>query len=68
MSGSTAPTHGDASTAKLLAHGGRRDAQLGTDLPQSPTLGVQVGRTLNVHRDTVTATRWHFDIAYRQVC
>jgi hypothetical protein len=31
------------------------DAQLGTDLAQSPTLGVQVGRTLNVHGVTVSA-------------
>ena len=55
MSGSTAATHGDAGTAKLLAHGGRSDAQLGTDLAQGPTLGVQVGCTLNVHRATVTS-------------
>jgi hypothetical protein len=52
--GSTAPTHGDASTAKLMAHRGRRDAQLRTDLPQCPALGVQVGCTLNVHGATVT--------------
>jgi hypothetical protein len=31
------------------------NAQLGTDLAQRPTLGVQVGRTLNVHRATVTS-------------
>jgi hypothetical protein len=49
MSGSTAPTHGDAGTAKLLAHSGRRDAQLRTDLAQSPALAVQVGCTPNVH-------------------
>ena len=55
MSGSTAPTHGDAGTAKLMAHRGRRDAQLGTDLAQGPALGVQVGCTLNVHRATVTS-------------
>jgi hypothetical protein len=29
------------------------NAQLGTDLAQGPTLGVKVGCTLNVHRDTV---------------
>jgi hypothetical protein len=40
--------------AKLMAHGGGH-AQLGTDLAQSPTLGVQVGCTLNVHRATVAA-------------
>ena len=33
----------------------RENAQLGTDLPQGPALAVQVGRTLNVHRDTVTS-------------
>ena len=52
MSGSTAPTHGDAGTTKLMAHCRRRDAQLGTDLAQGPALGVQVGCTLNVHRGT----------------
>ena len=50
----TAATHGDAGTEKLLAHGGRRDAQLGTDLPEGSTLGVQVACTRNIHRDTVT--------------
>jgi hypothetical protein len=28
---------------------------IGTDLAHGPTLGVQVGCTLNVHRDTVTS-------------
>jgi hypothetical protein len=37
-----------------MAHRGRRDAQLGTDLAQGPILGVQVGCTLNVHGATVT--------------
>jgi hypothetical protein len=55
MSGRTAATHLDADSAKLIAHCGRREAQLGTDLAQGPTLGVQVGCTLNVHRDTVTS-------------
>ena len=55
MSAGTARTHGDAGTAKLLAHCGRRDAQLGSDLAQGPALGVQVGRTVNVHRATVTS-------------
>jgi hypothetical protein len=32
-----------------IADCGRREAQVGTDLAKSPTLGVQVGRTLNVH-------------------
>ena len=45
MSGSTAPTHGDAGTTKLLAHRGRRDAQLGTDLAQGPS----PGRTSRLH-------------------
>jgi hypothetical protein len=53
MSGSTAPTHCDAGTTKLLAHRGLGNAQLGTDLAQGPALGVQVGCTLNVHRATV---------------
>jgi hypothetical protein len=48
MSGRTA-TRGDSDAAKLLAYGGRGNAQLGTDLPHAPTLGVQVGCTLNVH-------------------
>jgi hypothetical protein len=46
MCGGTAATHHDAGTTKLM---GRRDAQLGTDLAQGPTLGVQVGCPLNVH-------------------
>jgi hypothetical protein len=50
-----ATTHGDAIATKPLAHRGRREAQLYTDLAQTPTLGVQVGRTLNVHRATVTS-------------
>jgi hypothetical protein len=36
----TAAAHGDTGRAKLMAHRGRRDAQLGTDLAQSPALGV----------------------------
>ena len=31
------------------------NAQLGTDLAQCPTLGIQVGCTLNVHGVTVTS-------------
>ena len=49
MSWSTAVTHGDAGTAKLIAHGCPGNAQLGTDLAQGPTLGVQLGGTLNFH-------------------
>ena len=37
MSGTAAATHGDAGTAKLMAHGGPGNAQLGTDLAQTPT-------------------------------
>jgi hypothetical protein len=48
-------THGDAGTTKLLAHRGRRDAQLDTDLTQGPTMGVHLGCTLNVHGATVTS-------------
>jgi hypothetical protein len=57
MSRRSAATHGDAGTAKLLAHRGRRDAQLGTDLAQGPTLAVQVGCILNVHGGSVSAAR-----------
>ena len=52
MSGCAA-THSDAGAAKLLAHRGRREAQLGTDLAQTPTLALQVGCTLDIHRATV---------------
>ena len=31
------------------------NAQLGTDLAKGPALAVQVARTVNVHRDTVTS-------------
>jgi hypothetical protein len=55
MSGRAAATHGDASATKLLADRSRGNAQLGTDLAQGPAQGVQVGRTVNVHGDTVTS-------------
>jgi hypothetical protein len=55
MSGRTGATHSDAGTAKLMAHGSPGNTQLGTDLAQAPTLGVQVSRTLDVHCDTVTS-------------
>jgi hypothetical protein len=51
----TAATHGDAGAAKLMAHSGPGNTQLGTDLAQTPTLGIQAGCTLNVHRATVTS-------------
>jgi hypothetical protein len=44
---------------KLLTARGLREAQLGTDLAQRPTPGVEVGCTLNVHSATVTIKRWH---------
>jgi hypothetical protein len=37
----------------LMAHGGPGNAQLGTDLAQGLTQGVQVGCTLNAHCATV---------------
>jgi hypothetical protein len=55
VSGRTARTHRDAGTLQLLADRAPLNAQLRTDLAQGPTLGVQVGRMLNVHRDTVTS-------------
>jgi hypothetical protein len=63
MSWRTAATHGDAGVAELMAHGGPGNAQLGTDLTQGPALAVEVGRTLNVHRDTVTAGATRGDAA-----
>ena len=53
MSGRSAATHGDADAPKLLADCGRGNAQLVTDLAQRPTLDIQIGCTLNVHRATV---------------
>jgi hypothetical protein len=55
MSRRTAATHADANALELLADRAPMNTQLGTDLAQGPTLGVQVGRTLHVHRDTVTS-------------
>jgi hypothetical protein len=57
MSGRAAATHGDAGLAKLMAHGGPGNAQLGTYLAQAPALAVQVGRTLNIHCATVNSLR-----------
>ena len=54
-SGRTTATHRDTGRAKLIAHRGRRDAQLRTDLAQVPTLAVQVGCTHNVHGATVAS-------------
>ena len=49
MSGEPPRTHGDAGLLKLLADRAPMNAQLGTDLAQGSTLGVQVGCTLNIH-------------------
>jgi hypothetical protein len=48
-------THGDPGAAQLIAKGGLREAQLGTNLAQGPALGVQVGCTVNVYDVTVTS-------------
>ena len=55
MSGRTAATHGDAGPRSCWLTALAMNAQLRTDLAQGPTLGVQVGCTLNVHRATVTS-------------
>jgi hypothetical protein len=55
MSGRTAAAHGDASPLELLADRAPMNAQLGTDLAEGPTLGVQVGCPLNVHGVTVAS-------------
>jgi hypothetical protein len=47
-------THGRPQHADVDGHGGSGNAQFGTDLAQGLALVVQVGRTLNVHRVTVT--------------
>jgi hypothetical protein len=49
MRGRTGAIQSEAGTAKSIAHGCPGNAQLGTDLAQGPTLGVQLGCTLNVH-------------------
>jgi hypothetical protein len=49
----TTATHSDASPLELLADSAPMNAQLGTDLAQGSTLGVQVGCTLDVHGATV---------------
>jgi hypothetical protein len=56
VSGGTARTHGDAGTLELFADCAPMSAELGTDLAEGPTLCVQVGCTLNVHRETVTSS------------
>jgi hypothetical protein len=51
----TTGTHSDASPLELLADSAPMNAQLGIDLAEGPTLGVQVGCMLNIHRTTVAA-------------
>jgi hypothetical protein len=51
----TTTTHGAPGAPQLIADRGLREAQLGSDLAQGLALGVEVGCTLNVHRDTVTS-------------
>jgi len=46
MSRRSAATQVRPGTAKLMAYRAPTNAQLGTDLAQGPTLGVQVGRRL----------------------
>ena len=48
-------THGDPGAAYLIADRGLREIQLGSDLVQSPALGVQIGCIRNVHCGTVTS-------------
>lgn len=55
MSGGTATTHRDAGPLRLLADRGGCEAQLRTDLPQGPTLAVQVGCTLTSTGATVAS-------------
>jgi len=55
MSGRTARTHRDTGALELFPDRAPMNAQLGTDLAQGPTLGIQVGRTVNVHRATITS-------------
>jgi hypothetical protein len=57
MSRWTDRTRGDARTLELLADCAPMNAQLGSDLVEDPTLGVQVGRMLNVHRAAVNKSR-----------
>ena len=54
MSRRAARTHGGACTLELLTDRAPMNAQLNTDLAESPTLGAQLGRTLNVYRVTIT--------------
>jgi hypothetical protein len=55
MSGRTARTHLYAGALELLADCAPMNAQLGSDLTRSPTLGVHISCTLNVHGNTVTS-------------
>jgi hypothetical protein len=65
MSRRSAATRGDTGALELITDCAPMNAQLGTDLTEGPTLGVQVGYTLNVHGVTVTAGRPPRDLIYR---
>jgi hypothetical protein len=54
MSGRSATSHRDAGLLQLLTNRAPMNAQFGTDLAKAPALGVQVGCTFYIHRDTVT--------------
>jgi hypothetical protein len=61
-------THGDTGATKMIVDYVRLNAQLGADLAQGPALGVQLCRTLNVHRTTSKCPghlRVHYVGAYR---
>lgn len=66
MSRRSAATHGDADPLELFTDRAPINAQLGTDLAR-PTLGIQVGSTLNVHRATVAAARAARDEDFRLI-
>jgi hypothetical protein len=51
----TVTTHRDAGAIELMADRAPMSAQLRADLPERPTLWVQISCTLNVHRATVTS-------------
>jgi hypothetical protein len=51
----SAATHSNPGAAELVADRGHREAQLGGDLAQTPTLGIQLGCMLKVHCATVTS-------------
>jgi hypothetical protein len=50
-------THGDTGVTKMIMDHVRSNAHLGADLAQSPALGVQLCRALNVHGATLNELR-----------